>query len=134
MIKRSITGLLFLLTIVCCFSSCEEDPYYDERADAEYWLCSTTWIDTFESDINEDCDQELTFNLNGTGVDHREYYRWGTFHREERFLFRWYWNPTLPNSLILDYPDGRSYFDNIRIDQYTLRGVLDDERVIFDAL
>lgn len=30
MIKKNILGLLFLLSALCLFNSCEDDPYYDD--------------------------------------------------------------------------------------------------------
>lgn len=130
--KMKISGLLFLFAILVGFTSCDPDPYFSE--DPDYWLCNNVWVDDFAVDSNTDCYQELVFYPNGRGVDRREYYYyWENETERVVFNFYWSWDPSLPNSLIMEYPDGDSYFDNVRITQYQLSGVLDGERVIFDA-
>ena len=47
MIKKNILGLLFLLSTLCLFNSCEDDPYYDDRYDLTSALCSGTWAETY---------------------------------------------------------------------------------------
>ena len=45
MIKKNILGLLFLLSALCLFNSCEDDPYYDDYGWATDALCNNTWVD-----------------------------------------------------------------------------------------
>ena len=44
MIKKNILGLLFLLSALCLFNSCEDDPYYDDYGWATDALCNNTWL------------------------------------------------------------------------------------------
>lgn len=47
MIKKNILGLLFLLSALCLFNSCEDDPYYDDYNWATDALCNNTWVDFY---------------------------------------------------------------------------------------
>ena len=47
MIKKNILGLLFLLSALCLFNSCEDDPYYDDYGWATDALCNNTWVDFY---------------------------------------------------------------------------------------
>ncbi len=130
--KMKISGLLFLFAILVSFISCNPDPYIPD--DPDYWLCNNVWADDFAVDDNTDCLQELVFYPDGRGVDRREYYYyWENETERVIFNFYWSWDPSLPNSLIMEYPDGISYFDDVWIDRYQLSGLLDGERVIFKA-
>ena len=40
MIRKNILGLLFLLSALCLFNSCEDDPYYDDYDRATDALCN----------------------------------------------------------------------------------------------
>ena len=42
MIKKNILGLLFLLSALCLFNSCEDDPYYDDYGWATLKIQNTT--------------------------------------------------------------------------------------------
>ena len=42
MIKKNILSLLFLLSALCLFNSCEDDPYYDDYGWATDALCNNT--------------------------------------------------------------------------------------------
>ena len=46
MIKKNILGLLFLLSALCLFNSCEDDPYYDDYG----W--ATDAVDIGQSDLD----------------------------------------------------------------------------------
>ena len=61
MIKKNILGLLFLLSTLCLFNSCEDDPYYDDRYDLTSALCSGTWAETYTTNNGEDCYHVLSF-------------------------------------------------------------------------
>ena len=50
MIKKNILGLLFLLSALCLFNSCEDDPYYDDYGWATDALCNNTWVDFYMTD------------------------------------------------------------------------------------
>ena len=47
MIKKNILGLLFLLSALCLFNSCEDDPYYDDYGWATDALLNNTWVDFY---------------------------------------------------------------------------------------
>ena len=125
--KKSIRELIFLLSFILgSFSSCENE-------DAEYWLCNSVWLDIFDYAPHTVCYQDLPFNPDGTGVDHREYYYFDAPDGVEIYAFYWKWNPKHSHSIIMDYPDGRSYFNNVWVDRYTLKGDLDGVSVTFEA-
>ena len=75
MIKKNILGLLFLLSTLCLFNSCEDDPYYDDRYDLTSALCSGTWSETYTTNNGEDCYHVLSFYSDWTGSDYYEFYR-----------------------------------------------------------
>ena len=52
MIKKNILGLLFLLSALCLFNSCEDDPYYDDYGWATDALCNNTWVDFYTNANN----------------------------------------------------------------------------------
>lgn len=130
MIKKKILSFLLLLSAICLFNSCEDDPYYDDRYDLESALCSGAWAENYRTNNGEDCYHELNFYLDGTGSDYYEYYRGSILTRRFEEPFRWYWdddNYYYPNSIYMDFPDGSySYFEDIEIRGFQLRGILDD--------
>jgi hypothetical protein len=136
MIKKNILGFLLLLSVFCLFNSCEDDPYYDERYDLTSALCSGTWAENYRTNSGEECYHELNFYSDWTGSDYYAFYRNGFFVRETREIFRWYWdddNYYYPNSIYMDFPDGTySYFEDIQIRGFQLRGILDDVDVILE--
>lgn len=134
MIKKNILGLLFLLSALCLFNSCEDDPYYDDRYDLTSVLCSGTWSETYTTNNGENCYHVLDFYSDWTGSDYYEFYRGNILVRRTEEAFRWHWdddNYYYPNSIYMDFPDGAcSYFENIQIRGFQLRGILDDIDVI----
>ena len=61
MIKKNILGLLFLLSALCLFNSCEDDPYYDDYGWATDALCNNTWVDFYTNNKGYECE-----HANGT--------------------------------------------------------------------
>ena len=83
MAKRYLINIFLLIAVLCGFSSCEEDPYYDPYEEITYDLCNYVWTDWFVVD-GLDCEQQLTFNPDGKGWDTRIYhYPSGRIDREE---------------------------------------------------
>lgn len=56
MIKKNILGLLFLLSALCLFNSCEDDPYYDDYGWATDALCNNTWVDFYTNNKGYECE------------------------------------------------------------------------------
>ena len=73
MAKRYLINIFLLIAVLCGFSSCEEDPYYDPYEEITYDLCNYVWTDWFVVD-GLDCEQQLTFNPDGKGWDTRIYH------------------------------------------------------------
>ena len=92
MIKKNILGLLFLLSTLCLFNSCEDDPYYDDRYDLTSALCSGTWSETYTTNNGEDCYHVLSFYSDWTGSDYYEFYRGNILVRRTEEAFRWHWD------------------------------------------
>ena len=67
MIKKNILGLLFLLSALCLFNSCEDDPYYDDYGWATDALCNNTWVDFYFNSNGDKCEQRLDFYNDHTG-------------------------------------------------------------------
>ena len=66
MAKRYLINIFLLIAVLCGFSSCEEDPYYDPYEEITYDLFNYVWTDWFVVD-GLDCEQQLTFNPDGKG-------------------------------------------------------------------
>ena len=47
MAKRYLINIFLLIAVLCGFSSCEEDPYYDPYEEITYDLCNYVWTDWF---------------------------------------------------------------------------------------
>jgi len=50
MAKRYLINIFLLIAVLCGFSSCEEDPYYDPYEEITYDLCNYVWTDWFVVD------------------------------------------------------------------------------------
>lgn len=72
MAKRYLINIFLLIAVLCGFSSCEEDPYYDPYEEITYDLCNYVWTDWFVVD-GLDCEQQLTFNPDGKGWERMGY-------------------------------------------------------------
>ena len=48
MAKRYLINIFLLIAVLCGFSSCEEDPYYDPYEEITYDLCNYVWTDWFD--------------------------------------------------------------------------------------
>ena len=67
MAKRYLINIFLLIAVLCGFSSCEEDPYYDPYEEITYDLCNYVWTDWFVVD-GLDCEQQLTFRMGKDGI------------------------------------------------------------------
>ena len=74
------------------------------------------------------------FYSDWTGSDYYEYLQEDILVRRTEEAFRWHWdddNYYYPNSIYMDFPDGTySYFEDIQIRGFQLRGILDEIDVI----
>lgn len=137
MAKKLLFSLIMGITIICGFSSCEDDPYYDEtiiiQEQLTYDLCYYIWSDWYIVD-GLDCEQQLTFDPDGKGLDIRKYhYPTGRVEVEE-IPFLWHWDSYYTDVLYMDYHDGRSVMESIRIDGRRLDCMLDGEWIKYKAL
>lgn len=67
--KKNILSLIFLLTILCGFNSCEDKPL-DPIEDPEYILCNGSgWFDEYTDIDNFYCTQRLIFHSDGRGEE-----------------------------------------------------------------
>lgn len=135
MIKKKIAGFLFLLSFVCCLSSCEVHDEYEAREEATYALCMNAWEDTFENNDGYDCLQLIEFFPDGTGMDSYTTFYPNGREKYEEVPFFWDWDNPYFDALYIDYPDQEdSYMEEIRIGNRRLRCVLDDDDVEFKAV
>ncbi|MDD2953166.1 MAG: hypothetical protein PHC95_08395 [Parabacteroides sp.] len=132
MAKRYLINLFLLIALLCGFSSCEEDPYYDPYEEITYDLCYYVWTDGFIVDGVE-CEQQLTFNPDGRGWDYRTYYSYGSEIDYEEIPFVWEWDSYYTDKLYMDYEDGETVLERIQIVGRTLDCVYNGERVTFKA-
>ena len=51
MAKRYLINIFLLIAVLCGFSSCEEDPYYDPYEEITYDLCNYVWTDWFVVEV-----------------------------------------------------------------------------------
>ena len=105
MIKKNILGLLFLLSALCLFNSCEDDPYYDDYGWATDALCNNTWVDFYTNNKGYECEQRLDFYNDHTGEDFT----------------------------IIEYANGTDYYEDVRIGNEYLKCFLNGDRVTFEA-
>ena len=91
MIKKNILGLLFLLSALCLFNSCEDDPYYDDYGWATDALCNNTWVDFYTNNKGYECEQRLDFYNDHTGEDFTIIYYPNGMTDELKTSFYWDW-------------------------------------------
>lgn len=135
--QKSIGSLIALFIFLAGLTGCEDDPIGNDAYDeATYALCQNTWEDTYVTNDDRDCVQQLTFYANGAGTDYRNYYSpYGQWLGDEQIPFYWDWDNRYFDSLFIDYPNGdRSYLDYIRITPRTLQCELDGYPVTFRAV
>ena len=134
--KENILSLIFLLTILCGFNSCEDKPLGPIEEEPEDILCNGTgWFRQYRDYDGFDCDQKIIFSSDGRGKEIIVYYDnfFPEGFEESTYTFRWYWDDEYPYSIFIDYSDGTSsYFGDMYISSYELSGVLDDYDVTFE--
>ena len=126
MIKKNILSLLLLLTTLCTFNSCEENPYYDDYT-LEEALCGYVWTEWYVNDDNMKTYHEVKFNLNGTGTEYFEVFSGGTISGTSNDLFTWDWDTEHRNSVVIEYARTGDYF---YVDDIRIRG--DEMRCVWD--
>ena len=67
MAKRYLINIFLLIAVLCGFSSCEEDPYYDPYEEITYDLCNYVWTDWFVVD-GLDCEQQHLIRMGKDGI------------------------------------------------------------------
>ena len=104
--KKNILSLIFLLTILCGFNSCEDKPL-DPIEDPEYILCNGSgWFD--------------------------EYFRFPDDYEELESTFWWEWDDDY-RTIYMEYSNGDYiYFDDLHIYYDELSGYLGDDYVTFE--
>lgn len=134
MIKRHLLNIFMLITVLCGFSSCEDDPYYDPYEEATYNLCQALWVDQFTTDDGRACTQVLEFNSNHTGQDNRTYVYPNGAVQEESIPFNWDWDEGYTDALYIDYFDREGiWLEDIRFGYDTMKCLYDGFEVIFSA-
>lgn len=129
-IYNNTIRIWMLLVAVLALSSCHveihEDPY-----DPTHHLCSYVWHDSWREDRFTDGHQELRFYPDGTGTDDLWFADdWGEVIQSSRVRFYWSWRGS---SIRMEYPDGVSFLDNVRLDHNWLEGYLNDVWVDFEG-
>ena len=156
MIKKNILGLLFLLSALCLFNSCEDDPYYDDYGWATDALCNNTWVDFYTNNKGYECEQRLDFYNDHTGEDFTIIYYpngmtdelktsfyWDSapsalpairsMTDELKTSFYWDWKDEYFDSFYVEYANGTDYYEDVRIGNEYLKCFLNGDRVTFEA-
>ena len=115
MIKKNILGLLFLLSALCLFNSCEDDPYYDDYGWATDALCNNTWVDFYTNNKGYECEQRLDFYNDHTGEDFTIIYYPNGMTDELKTSFYWDWKDKYFDSFYVEYANGTDYYEDVRI-------------------
>lgn len=115
MIKKNILGLLFLLSALCLFNSCEDDPYYDDYGWATDALCNNTWVDFYTNNKGYECEQRLDFYNDHTGEDFTIIYYPNGMTDELKTSFYWDWKDEYFDSFYVEYANGTDYYEDVRI-------------------
>ncbi len=121
--------MVFLFTVVCGFTGCDPDNYYDGEEET-YLLCRQGWVFYFTTMEGIECEQTIWFNRNGSGEERFVYFYPGRTVTDE-FRFFWSWDLDYYDVIYMEYPDFFIYFDKIRISETRLNGYLDQEWVEF---
>lgn len=133
MIKKNILGLLFLLSALCLFNSCEDDPYYDDYGWATDALCNNTWVDFYTNNKGYECEQRLDFYNEHTGEDFTIIYYPNGMTDELKTSFYWDWKDEYFDSFYVEYANGTDYYEDVRIGNEYLKCFLNGDRVTFEA-
>ncbi len=134
MAKRYLINIFLLIAVLCGFSSCEEDPYYDPYEEATYDLCQAAWADKYTTNDGRECLQILTFYSDRTGRDNRTYYYLNGATQTEDIPFYWEWDNGYTDALYIEYPDRNGiWLEDIRYGYNTMRCLYDGVDVTFDA-
>ncbi len=130
--KKNILGLLFLLSTLCFFNSCEDDPYYDDYSWATDALCSNTWVDFYTNNKGYECEQRLDFYNDHTGEDFTIIYYPNGRTDELKTSFYWDWEDDYFDSFYVEYANGTDYYEDVRITNKYLKCFLNGQRVTFE--
>lgn len=111
-------GLVLSMLLITVLSACNvewnyNDNPYDEYERTEY-LCSRTWVEEWE-DHGIFYRQEVTFSGTHSGWDYiYSEDRYGN-RKESESRFVWEWDDYHCTTLRLDYGDGVTYLDDVRL-------------------
>lgn len=131
--KKNILSLIFLLTILCGFNSCEDKPL-DPIEDPEYILCNGSgWFDEYTDIDNFYCTQRLIFHSDGRGEEIiTRYFRFPDDYEELESTFWWEWDDDY-RTIYMEYSNGDYiYFDDLHIYYDELSSYLGDDYVTFE--
>lgn len=127
---------IILFSILCLtgLTSCEDDDFDDDYdSPLTALLCDKVWVDFFMVDNYTECRRELTFYPNRKGMNYRCYFDvyTGEYLGDEGDPFYWNWTSSYQDAIVLEYPDGVSYFEDVWIRNSYLSGILDGYEVTF---
>ena len=123
----------FLLSALCLFNSCEDDPYYDDYGWATDALCNNTWVDFYTNNKGYECEQRLDFYNDHTGEDFTIIYYPNGMTDELKTSFYWDWKDEYFDSFYVEYANGTDYYEDVRIGNEYLKCFLNGDRVTFEA-
>lgn len=135
--QKHLLSICLLWIVLCGFSSCQDDPLYDDPVyEATEMLSYNVWIDQFRNSDGIDCEQQLVFNSNFTGREIMTYYDpFEPYPVTETYYFHWDWTDHFLDAIYIRYDDGYSlYFDELNIGRDHLAGYWDGTYVQFRAL
>ena len=111
-------GMLAMAVILAFVAGCTDD-----EEDVKYELCGRQWVGDIgmNDDFGNALYSKFYFAPDGFG-DEYQYYMNGEFFTSYRF--RWFWEHTNNNNLVLDYgAHGISYMDDVQIGYNTMTGI-----------
>jgi hypothetical protein len=135
---KYIYCLLTLVSFLTLTTSCiDDDDDYDSMYNMSYDLCSYNWYDSYINGDGLQCEQTLRFYNDGTGTDYTTIYYGDGMSDNRKTNFYWQWDSSRYSdspTLVLTYPNGTDYYDNVWIGNGYLRCVLNGEDISFRAI
>lgn len=132
---KSILSLIVLFAILCGFNSCVDKPF-NPIDDPEYYLCNNRgWIYEYIDTHGFPCSQRLIFYSDdrGTEIFTRYYSNYPDDYTVDTYDFYWDREDYSYQSISMEYKNGDYLlFDQLRISEYWLSGILGDDEVTFE--